>query len=186
MACAEGPAFIHTGGADEESVGDYLKFRIQFRERQASDLEAGSVDLENPFPDPSTADPDALKRYIYNVSITNERVRLSEGGGVLLTNSFPDPRDSCFSYRFSDPTSAMAATLYHELLHIWWMNKNQTNRLLSGHGPDLRSCANYEPGFVQRLRGFYRAMDALDSCLAKPAPKPTTTGKPQPTARPSP
>ena len=97
-------------------------------------------------------------------------------------DSYPSPGSICFTYRFKDPTSRMAATLYHELLHIWWMNKYNTT--YAGHGTDLGSCGNYQPAFIENLKRFYRAMDGLATCPVAPTPAPTA--KPSPPAKPTP
>lgn len=167
-------------------MGSRLRFKLRFGERQPGDLEAGHIEPETFYPDPSTADPNALRNHVYTIFITNERASLTGGGGTLLRSSYPDPGDSCFDYSFSDPVSQMAATLYHELLHLWWMNTIPSDRNNSGHGTNLGSCSNYEAEFIRRLRGFYRVMDAFENCAAKPAPKPQPVPSAKPAATPGP
>ena len=144
-------------------MGSYLKFKLRFRNRVPGDPEAGSVTPGEPYPnpDPEVRDPEAMKKFVYTVSVTNQGD--SPPGE---RHAFPTPDDACFSYTFSDGSSEMAKTIYHELLHIWWMNKDpQVDYHNAGHGPDLGKCSNYERDFVQKLRDFYRVMDGLEMCL---------------------
>ena len=127
-----------------------------------------------PVPDPAT------ERITYVVSISNESTRTESDGGVMMMDSFPSSESICFNYRFKDPTSRMAATLYHELLHIWWMNKHQSTD--SGHGRDLASCGNYEPAFINNLKRFYRSLDGFATCpvATNPTPQPSPPSTPAP------
>jgi hypothetical protein len=144
------------------TMGDKLRFKLRFRAVNPSDPEAGSVAPGQPYPnpDPEVTDPGALHKFVYTVSVSRQ-----SDGGPGETHSFPTPSDSCFSYTFSDGSSEMAKTIYHELLHIWWMNKFQTDYKNSGHGTDLGRCSNYDAEFVRRLADFYRAMDAQEKCM---------------------
>lgn len=149
------------------TMGSYLRFKVRFRDlAPGADVEAGSVTPGQPYPDPATSDPDLLKDFVYTVSLTRQGDVSADYG-----HAFPAPDDACFTYTFNQGSSEMSKTLYHELLHIWWMNKNQTDYKNSGHGPDLGKCDNYQPEFTEKLRDFYRAMDELEKCL-KASPKP--------------
>jgi hypothetical protein len=151
------------------TMGSYLKFKLRFRDRVPGDPEAGSVTPGQPYPNPNP-DPEVydlegvkkeLKLFPYTVSVTNQK-----DGAPGERHAFPTPDDACFSYTFSDGSSEMAKTIYHELLHIWWMNKEpQADYHNAGHGPDLGQCSNYERDFVQKLRDFYRVMDDVEMCL---------------------
>jgi len=144
-------------------MGSYLRFKLRFRDRVPGDPEAGSVSPGDPFPnpDPAVRDLEALKKSVYTVSVTNEK-----DGSPGERHAFPTPDHPCFTYTFSEGSSEMAKTIYHELLHIWWMNKDpQVDYHNAGHGPDLGKCSNYEQDFVQKLRDFYRVMDGLEMCL---------------------
>lgn len=151
-------------------MGSYLKFKLRFRDRVPSDRvpspEAGSVSPGQPFPNPydEMIDPEAVRKFPYTVSVTNEK-----DGAPGERHAFPTPDDACFSYTFSDGSSEMAKTIYHELLHIWWMNKDQTD--YTGHDTDLEKCSNYHPFFVRKLKDFYQVMDGLEMCL-KTSPTP--------------
>jgi hypothetical protein len=107
-----------------------------------------------------------LKKFVYTVPVTRQGDSPADYG-----HAFPSPDDRCFTYTFSEGASEMAKTIFHELLHIWWMNQHQTDYHNSGHGTDLKKCANYQPEFVRKLRDFYQAMDELEKCLkASPSP----------------
>lgn len=151
-------------------MGEYIDIKLRFRARDPNNPEAGSVWPGQPFPnpDPNVSDPQAVKNFDYIVSVTNQT-----DGGPGESHHFPSPQNSCFSYTFSDGASAMASTIYHELLHVWWMNKNQTDYNNSGHGTDLHKCGNYQPFFAQKLKDFYRGMDGLEKCIKEnPVPNP--------------
>lgn len=144
------------------TMGQYLKFKLRFRARDPNNPEAGSVWPGQPFPnpDPQVSDAAAVRDFVYTVSVTKQT-----DGGPGERHNFPSPNDSCFAYTFSDGSSAMASTIYHELLHIWWMNKKQTDYNDSGHGTNLPACDNYKPEFIRKLRDFYRTMDSLEKCI---------------------
>jgi hypothetical protein len=160
------PAYWNAGPGCR--LGKYIRFKLRFRDRDPNDPEAGSVMPGTPFPnpDPQVSDPAALRNFVYTISVTHQKD--GEPGEV---RSFPAPQNSCFTFSFSDGASDMAATIYHEMLHIWWMNKNQTDYYNSGHGTALYECGNYQPVFRQKLEDFYQAMEPLEKCLkAKPTP----------------
>lgn len=146
------------------TMGDKIKFKLRFL-IPGSDEKSG-VDPGRPYPDPTTSDSELLKKFVYTVSVHYEKDSPPGTG-----HGFPTPDDACFTYTFSDGSSQMADSIYHELLHIWWINKYQTDYRDSGHGTDLQKCANYDPKFVGRLKDFDRVMDGLEKCL-KPNPNP--------------
>ena len=161
-------------------LGDYIRFKLRFRNRMPDDPEAGSTFPGQPFPDPSPggeSDPEAVKRFHYVISITHQ-----PDGDPAYLSAFPHPDNACFSYTRVDGSSAMASTLHHELLHIWWMNKQQTDfKTDSGHTSDTAVCSAYKRDFVLRLRDFSRVMDNLERCIKGPV-----DSWPQPGAKPSP
>jgi hypothetical protein len=154
-------------------MGDYIRFKLEFQDPgRGKGVEAGHVHPGQFYPDPGRSEPGALKRFTYTISVTREKDTRAEYG-----HAFPSPSSPCFPYTFSEGASEMAKTIYHEVLHIWWMNLNQTDYddpsgQGSGHGTDLESCDNYRPEFVRRLRDFYRDMDGLEECL-KQGPSPS-------------
>ncbi len=147
-------------------LGDYIRIKLRFRDRNLADAEAGSTSPGQPFPDPSPegeSDPDAVRNFVYTVSITHQ-----SDLDPSYRSAFPHPDDRCFAYSYKDGPSAMAATLYHELLHIWWMNNEKLPRDDFGHGVDLYKCSNYKRAFAQLLGDFSRVMDNLESCIKRP------------------
>jgi hypothetical protein len=144
------------------TMGSYLRFKLRFRDRVPGDPEAGSVLPGDPYPnpDPAVRDLEALKKSVYTVSVTNEK-----DGSPGERHAFPTPDHPCFTYTFSEGSSEMAKTIYHELLHIWWMNKQQTDYHNSGHEAALEYCSSYKADFVRKLRDFYEVMDDVEMCL---------------------
>jgi hypothetical protein len=147
-------------------LGDYIKIKLLFRDRNLADAEAGSTSPGRPFPDPSPdgeSDPQAVKNFVYTISITHQT-----DIDPSYRSAFPAPDNQCFAYSYKDGSSAMAATLYHELLHIWWMNNEKLSQDNFGHGIDLYKCSNYERPFAQLLGDFSRVMDNLERCIKAP------------------
>ncbi|MDB4950966.1 MAG: hypothetical protein JWM27_3615, partial [Gemmatimonadetes bacterium] len=101
---------------------------------------------------------------------------------VLVRNELPDPHphvpqrgdhrswpgdDSArainIDYTHTDPASTMADTLYHELLHVWYVNTQHDTTYPTGHD-DVRQ-AEISPVFLGRLRSFAAEMDALETSI---------------------
>lgn len=111
----------------------------------------------NPF-NPKSEDPAAWQKFFYGVTITQQRDSIAPP-----PHFWPgEASAACIGYYFSSGASEMATAIYHELLHIWWMNHFQT--IETGHGADASNCSAYEPGFMQKLKDFYGDMDAQDQC----------------------
>ena len=146
-----------------------LKFKLAFCD-QFSPGTGGELFPEGPYPDAQESDPRELKDRVYVVRIQrqgNAPVRppyfwpgkpLHAPPCTLIKGK---PCD--IQYTFSDGASEMAATIYHELLHIWFMNEGKSN--FTGHGSDLTNCEDYDPRFLKGLAGFYGGMDGIEKCL---------------------
>ena len=149
------------------------KINITFGPTNAA--EGGSVDpnddtfLPNPLPQSEEA---AWKQFTYKVTI-GPQINVP---GTLSHGVWPggNPDNDCILYNFADdPVSEQATTIYHELLHIWFMNTGQTTK--TGHDNDPTSCGSYDPGFMQKLKYFFGDMDNRRQCpksVSSPASSP--------------
>jgi hypothetical protein len=95
----------------------------------------------------------------YQVDIRNQAPRNPGRRGVSLHSTWGG---GSYVIRFSheDPESHMASTLYHELLHIWFLNTQTNSVFPTGHG-DV-TLGEIEPLFFERLRHFSAEIDALE------------------------
>lgn len=115
-----------------------------------------SGDDTSGFFDPSIPDQPQYQVWVRNQipSPTGDRV-ISLGGEW--------PGGTSFDIRFThdDPESSMANTLYHELLHVWFIHAQRDAVFPTGHGNVLRE--EIEPVFLRRIRTFIGELDALES-----------------------
>jgi hypothetical protein len=78
------------------------------------------------------------------------------------------PETVCYSH--GDPESDMANTLYHESLHVWFVNtQGDTATYPTGH-MDVNK-GEIDPLFLQRLRGMAADLDALEKKVHAEAAK---------------
>lgn len=142
------------------------KINMSFVDKLPNQDAGGSFFPPQPYPaDGEETDPEALKNFSYAVKIENQ----PDYSGDVMSRSFPPSSivsALSFNYSFTDGGSEMAATIDHELLHIWFVNKFYSVDN-TGHGPDGSDPASYDPTFFDRLRKFYGDMDKLEQCLKK-------------------
>jgi hypothetical protein len=155
--------------------------RVQITFGSAGSDEGGHVKedqfLPRPF-DPESEDPAKWKAFSYHVTIVPQ-VDSPAPPPHYWPGTGTAPCD--IRYNFSSGVSEMATSVYHELLHVWWMNQYQTTD--TGHGREARDCSSYEKGFLGKLKDFYGEMDELEACRANrppvhPGPAPTTSPGP--------
>jgi len=151
--------------------------RIRITFGPAGGREGGNFSPDKFFPNPfdsESEDPKAWQQFFYNVTI------LPQGNSPATPPHFwpGEGPAACIRYSFSSGASEMATTIYHELLHIWWINNSQNT--YSGHGDDADDCSSYAPGFMQKLKDFYGDMDNREQCAglgssnsSSPSPAPT-------------
>ena len=93
-----------------------------------------------------------------------------------------------FAYTHQDPETEMAATIFHELLHLWWYSGRTKwihvpgiyeQVIATGHGIDPES--DIEPAFLIRLKEAYGALDQLENKIKKEAKEKTEKKAPPPT-----
>jgi hypothetical protein len=76
-------------------------------------------------------------------------------------------------------SDAVADTLFHELLHAWFMTTFPGASIETGHTKDALpigdpkfSAAEYDPEFLDRLQRFMKQMEVLRQKAAKQKSKP--------------
>ncbi|HEX9776197.1 MAG TPA: DUF4157 domain-containing protein [Actinomycetota bacterium] len=96
----------------------------------------------------------------YRVHVENRRP--SAGGGITLGGSWPGGSQPNIDIHFthSEPESAMASTLHHEMLHVWFVNARPDAHYETGHGDVMRG--QIDPEFLERLQAFSRELDELE------------------------
>ncbi|HEY9159444.1 hypothetical protein [Candidatus Binatus sp.] len=154
------------------------KIRITFG--PTSDAEGGHFSPDKFFPnpfDPESEDPAAWQQFFYDVTILPQI-----DTPALPPHYWPGGSALCIRYSFSSGASEMATTIYHELLHIWWINNFQNT--YTGHDPDAANCSSYAPGFMKKLKDFYGDMDNRKQCQGpgsskSPASSPAPSPAPQ-------
>lgn len=91
----------------------------------------------------------------YRIFLRNE-----SGGADSLFRQYPQAsgeKDPKILSSSTGPASRMAATLYHELLHVWFLNTQTGVEHETGHG-DVDKF-EIEPLFWQRLKSFAEQQD---------------------------
>lgn len=81
--------------------------------------------------------PDTPNAEIYEVQVKNVP---PTPAGVLPGGEWPGGKGWCnFQFLYASPEHAMADTLFHELLHIWFLNTQSDPNWPTGHG-DVKKC----------------------------------------------
>ena len=143
-----------------------------------SDGEGGHFSPDQYFPNPY--DPESepgWPQFFYDVTILPQK-----DSPATPPNYWPGGSALCIRYSFSSGASEMATTIYHELLHIWWINNFHST--YTGHDPDAGNCSAYAPGFMKKLKDFYGDMDNREQCQGpgsskSPASSPAPSPAPQ-------
>ena len=110
----------------------------------------------------------------YTVSIKN---KTPVTGRIFTTRYYPDINaPERFAFTHQDPETEMAATLFHELLHLWWYSGRTKwihvpgiyeQVIETGHGTDPES--DIETAFLNRLKDAFGDLDRLEIRLKKEA-----------------
>ncbi|HTA28690.1 MAG TPA: DUF4157 domain-containing protein [Bacteroidia bacterium] len=103
---------------------------------------------------PSTQNSYPYSVYVQNIipSNTNSRTLFGEWGGAPNT----------IRWSHTDPESKMANTLFHELLHVWFLNTHRNALYPTGHGNAYAAQPEIEPDFEARYRLFCSQLDAVE------------------------
>ena len=75
--------------------------------------------------------------------------------GVIRGPSTGWPSNDCSKAvcpTYTDPESEMAGTLFHEALHVWFLNTQKGAKHPTGHGPEPAKPGGVEKAFMDRLQ----------------------------------
>ncbi|MFQ5846207.1 MAG: hypothetical protein ACE5IQ_00880 [Candidatus Methylomirabilales bacterium] len=113
---------------------------------------------------------------IYQFDLSTEtlpgetRIRTREGQRLADGERWPNTRggswDCNIRYTHTQGKSRMAVVLFHELLHIWFVNTNWKDReklgpFITGHA-DVMQCQIVRTGFHDLLTAFYAEIDGIE------------------------
>ncbi len=142
-------------------------------------------------------EPNARNQPNYTVWIESRRPRRADLPGRSRGIDWPGGSSSDFHIDIHDNASIMANTLYHEILHIWFIHARRRALFPTGHDDVMQG--QIEPEFLGMLRQFGGEMETLEAGIHAEAarresesespppalPEPTTTA-PRRTTAPSP
>ncbi|WP_045855612.1 eCIS core domain-containing protein [Teredinibacter purpureus] len=124
----------------------------------------------------------------YNVWVRTLAPRNPNNRGIILGGAWPSRRNPLLHFSHTDPESAMASTLYHECLHVWFIHAGRQDIGFStGHG-DVE-LAEIEPQFLDGLRTFTAEIDELERRIRQRAARqnrPVRRAFPKPSGEPVP
>ncbi len=108
--------------------------------------------------------PDASQ---YEVFVWNYPARQDDSGEILY-GQYPGNSLCDIVFWYQEPESMMAHTIYHELLHIWFINRyaGEIREYPTGHG-NLTRC-ELDEEFMDMLREHARELGKLEGRLPEP------------------
>lgn len=113
----------------------------------------------------------------YDVSVRNEQP--PPAGVISLGGTWPGkPATQSYYYAHTDAESVMGATLFHELLHVWFVNTQTGAVYPTGHQDVLKD--QIDPLFFSRLKTFSGELDDLEKKMHEPATTPAAPTKTPP------
>lgn len=123
-------------------------------------------------------EPNARNQRNYTVWIESRPPRrpgrLGQSGGI----DWPGGSPIDFHIRIGDNASIMANTLYHELLHIWFIHQRRRAVFRTGHGDVMQG--EIEPEFYGLLQQFGREMETLEAEIHAEAERRQSRPSPEP------
>jgi hypothetical protein len=123
-------------------------------------------------------EPNARNQLNYTVWIESRRPRRSGPGVRSGGIDWPGGSSIDFHISIQDNASIMANTLYHELLHIWFLHARRGAAYRTGHGDVMQG--EIEPEFLGLLRQFGREMETLEAEIHAEAERRQSRPPPQP------
>jgi hypothetical protein len=114
--------------------------------------------------DPGAEEYEVLVKF---VPVVDELTR-----SIVLFGIYPDNSACDIIFWYQEPASSMAHTLFHELLHIWYIHEYrfETRKYPTGHG-NARWC-QFEEDFLELLRAHAHELDELEG-VGPPPLRPT-------------
>lgn len=99
---------------------------------------------------------------VYEITILMQREREIFDGTVFIFGQYPDNPDCAYTFYYQQPVSSMAQVLYHELLHIWYLNvyADVERRYPTGHG--LVTRCQFDDEFLELLAGNAAELSTIE------------------------
>jgi hypothetical protein len=129
---------------------------------------------------PSAPDQPLYDVYLlYHAPLTED-----ERSRTLPAGQWPQGKsNSQIFYKFVDSESEMAITLFHELLHVWFVNQGGSPLYPTGHG-DVEK-GEFEPDYFEKLKQAYAEIDALEAKIRSEVEAGKNSAPKAPTALPA-
>jgi hypothetical protein len=129
-------------------------------------------------------EPNARNQPNYTVWIESRRPRRTDLPDRSRGIDWPGGAPIDFHINIHDNASIMANTLYHELLHIWFLHVRRRALLRTGHGDVMRG--EIEPEFLGLLQQFGSEMETLEAAIHAEAARRESVSEPVSPAVPEP
>jgi hypothetical protein len=147
--------------------GGTCRSRIRIRFVDDHENLSGEVGASGHFSPSNPDEPEYLVLVKYRAPLSPEVRSRSLGG------SWPGGTTEDIHYTHADSESRMANTIFHELLHIWFLHAHRDAPYRTGHEDVMRG--EIDPVFRGRLQTFAGELDALEAELRRPAVQPQPT-----------
>jgi len=104
----------------------------------------------------------------YEVFVRTHYSRAASDPTLFVFGEYPSNPECSVVFFYQEPASFMAQALYHELLHVWYVNARASHRptYQTGHGK-VESC-QFEDDFLELLRSHAAALAVLEGRAPKP------------------
>lgn len=105
---------------------------------------------------------------LYEVFVWNYPESREQPGSAVLYGQYPGNSQCDIVFWYTEAASSMAHTLFHELLHVWFLNRFHDEELQypSGHGK-LQRC-EIDERFLELLRAHALELDNLEHRHPRP------------------
>lgn len=106
--------------------------------------------------------PTRARAKSYEVTIRAEYRDAATEPTVFVFGEYPDNPNCAYVFFYREAESSMAQTLYHELLHIWFINRfsGENRRYVTGHG--LVSRCEFEEEFLELVAANAAELSAIE------------------------
>jgi hypothetical protein len=114
-------------------------------------------------------EPDTPDKPVYSVYVKALPALPAEIPGAVTIGGGEWAEGSPVSFRVyhTDSESSLAANMYHEILHVWFIHANRWATYPTGHQDIMKG--EIEPVFLERIRQFSKDLDELEARLKREA-----------------
>jgi hypothetical protein len=105
---------------------------------------------------------------IYEVFVRTQYPKPAHDPSVFVFGEYPSNPECSVVFFYQEASSSMAQALYHELLHVWFVNAHahEHRDFPTGHG-SVTNC-EFEDDFLELLRAHAAALAVLEGRAPKP------------------